>query len=227
MRIGFDCDGILANFIPAYQALTVKVAGCDLFAPNDVNHPPCWDWPQYRGYSADTMAAVWQRIATSPNFWLGLEPIWDSMNTLALCIEDLEQNHDVYFITARPGYRAKRQTESWLKTYLPYDDDAIHPTVLLSNNKGAAAKALKLDAYVDDNLDNVKAVLQESQQTRVYLLNKSYNQGDVSICVINNPTPFNETAPAWFRVEKGEYRSAIRITTLGDMLTRELVTPQS
>jgi len=222
MRIGFDLDGVLANFVAAYQALTVKVAGKDLFDPDDVNNPPCWNWPEHRGYSADTMKEVWQRIAASPNFWLSLEPYWDRINTLALCIEDLEQNHDVYFITDRPGYRAKRQTESWLKMYLPYNDEAVHPTVLLASAKGAAAKALKLDAYVGDNLDNVKDVLRESPMTRVYLLDRSYNQGDAIVTVVDNPTPFNETAPAWMRMERG--RSATRITTLGDLLTRELVT---
>jgi len=212
MRIGFDVDGILADFHKQYQALTVKVAGTYLFEPDDVHNPPCWDWPEFRGYSTETMKEVWARIIASPNFWLSLEPHWDRINTLALCIEDLEQSHDVYFVTSRPGQRAKRQTESWLKLYLPYNDEAVHPTVLLASAKGAAAKALKLDAYIDDNLDNVRDVLRESPGTRVYLLNRSYNVGDAFIAVPIGGSVFSPT----------EIRTAIRVNTLGDMLTAEL-----
>ncbi len=214
-------DGVLANYSLAASNLLERMHG-KKFAPDlDKNNPPEWNW-WYLAFTKDEVKAFMDRVERSSNFWLGLEPNWDSVNSLALCIEDLEKDSDVYFVTNRQGVRAKRQTESWLKTYLPYNDEAIHPTVLLSSDKGAAAKALKLDAYVDDNLDNVKAVLRESPKTRVYLLNRNYNQGDAFIDVSH----MAQVAPnARGVVYAGtERRHAIRINTLGEMLTCELVT---
>lgn len=187
MRIGFDIDGVLANFIPAYQDLCIEVAGENRFLLGDNRNPPCWNWPQFRGYTEEEVAEVWKRIIASPSFWNGLEPL-EGARTLAMVYEDLCRRHDLYFITARPGARAKAQTEDWLGYYIAgmigYD-----PTVLISSAKGLCCKALKLDAYIDDNLDNVNDVSDvtaprnETGQrigaptTRVYLLDMNYNQG--------------------------------------------------
>ena len=206
LKIGFDVDGVLANFIPAYQALVVLADGRNLFHPDDVNNPPCWNWPEFRGYSPELMTQVWGKIIKSPNFWFNLKPILSNVASLAMVVKDMEWKHDVYYVTSRPGLRAKRQTEAWLVECLPYDEDVI-PTVLLASDKGAAAKTLKLDVYIDDNLDNIKSVLRESPKTRAYLLDKSYNQGDVSV-----ESYFPEYGP----------RTGIRVPTLAAMLDAEL-----
>ena len=221
MRIGFDIDGVLAAFVPAYQALTVRLAGGDnKFHPDDIINPPCWNWPEFRGYSDDLMKQVWGEIVASPNFWRRLLPISMNVNALELVIESLEHRHDVYFITSRPGMSAKRQTEGWLTTYLLYDDPDVRPTVLLASDKGAVAKALKLDCYLDDNLDNIKSVLRESPKTRAYLLNRSYNRGEA----------FVYRTPEGRLVKEGENitnlilvgHRAIRVNSLAEMLDAEL-----
>ena len=181
MRIGFDVDGVLASFTPAYQALVIKHAGgVNLFHPNDDKHPPCWDWPEHRGYKKGVMQAVWKDIKTSHAFWLSLSETPDC-STLRMVVLDLLRHHDVYFITSRPGSTAKWQTEQWLILHLGIE----RPTVLISIEKGLCAKALNLDCYIDDNLDNVNDVSQQTHpqtgalsmpSTRTYLLNKSYNQ---------------------------------------------------
>lgn len=187
MRIGFDIDGVLANFIPAYQDLVVEVAGEDRFLPGDNVNPPCWNWPQHRGYSEEVVGEVWKQIIASPSFWNGLGPL-EGASTLALVYEDLCRRHDLYFITARPGARAKAQTEEWLGYYIA-GMSGYDPTVLISSDKGLCCKALKLDAYIDDNLDNVDSVSVETAPrdkkglrvglptTRTYLLDRNYNQG--------------------------------------------------
>ncbi len=176
MRIGFDVDGVLANFIPEYQKLVVQLSGKDLFHPGDDVHPPCWLWPEMRGYSPACMSEVWKVITGSHDFWMGLQEL-PGCSTLRLCILDLMRWHDVYFITSRPGKDAKWQSEQWLMLHLEID----RPTVLISSAKGLCAKALKLDCYIDDNADNVTDVVLQTDpgpMTRTYLLNASYNKAE-------------------------------------------------
>lgn len=178
MKVGFDIDGVFAQFIPEYAHLAIQMDGRDLFEPEDKVNPPCWHFPEHRGYSAETMKAVWKDIASSVTVWNYLKPYEENVAALASCIHDIEQKHDVYFITDRPGATAKRQTESWIKRHLDYNGVYVRPTVILCKPKGAASQALSLDVYLDDNLDNVLDVQKCNANTRVYLLNKNYNQGD-------------------------------------------------
>lgn len=185
MRIGFDIDGVLANFTAAYQRLVVEVAGVDRFQPGDITNPPCWNWPEYRGYSTAVVQEVWRRIAASESFWFELG-ILDGADTLRHVIGSLEDDHDVYFITSRVGQAVKRQTEAWLEEQIGMQI----PTVLISNEKALCMVALSLDAYIDDNLDNVRScevALQNERaraaamaqppklDTKVFLLDYAYN----------------------------------------------------
>src|SRR3990167_1842049 len=116
-------DGVLANFIPAYQQLILEVSGVNRFHPNDDKHPPCWDWPEYRGYSKDVINAAWARIRGCHDFWLSLGET-THCSTLRMCIFDLMRFHDIYFVTSRVGKDAKWQTEQWLILHLgmQYED---------------------------------------------------------------------------------------------------------
>lgn len=175
MRIGLDIDGVLADFQSPYQALIVKTTGKDLFHDGDDRNPPVWEWPQLRGYTNDEIKAIWALIKQSRTFWYSLPPT-PHLATLALMIYELEHKHDVYYVTARVGESAKRQTEAWLTEYLPYNRTGVYPTVLVSSHKGAIANALNFDCYIDDNGDNALDVASTSL-TRSYLLNRPYNRG--------------------------------------------------
>lgn len=175
MRIGFDVDGVLAAFTPAYQRLFIETTGVNLFAPGDDTDPPCWNWPEFRGYTKEQVSVVWDHIRLNPAFSRNLAPL-PGARELRHAIADLERRHDVYFITSRVGVAVKRQTEYWLMEHLGYVEET--PTVLIvgSRTKGAMCKALRLDCYIDDNWDNVEDCACESPTTRTYLLNAAYNQ---------------------------------------------------
>lgn len=178
MRIGFDIDGVLANFVSAYQATFVRLTGRDDFAPGDVDNPPTWHWPELRGYTFEETRAVWASIQVDTTFWMRLQPTaWWAALVLVLPI--LEEKHDVYYLTDRPGVAAKRQTEAWLTQWLPYSLMEKTPTVLLTGKKGWAAAALKLDCYIDDKRENIVDVATQSPMTTPYLLDRRYNQGSV------------------------------------------------
>lgn len=210
-RIGFDVDGILTHFDHAYQKLVIATTGKDLFHPGDYDNPPCWNWPEYRGYSPEEVGKVWDFIKHSDTFWLNLGETSDAA-TLRMLIGQLEHQHDVYFVSSRPGTRAKRQTEIWLYSRLGYPinvGSAVWPTVCISSHKGDAAKALNLSYYIDDNLDNVWDVCVKSPHTATFLLNKSYNQHDDRI-------------PVWLKgIEVS--KAPLRVNTLGEMFDHELV----
>ena len=174
MRLGSDCDGVLADFASDYQSLIIKVTGKDLFLPGDVENPPTWNWPELRGYTKEEITAVWKVITSHHAFNLGHRETRDC-STLRMLMPDLQRNHDVYFITSRVGETAKWQTESWLQFHL----GMLNPTVLISAEKGMCAKALKLNCYIDDNLDNVNDVIVKTTlgHCRTYLLNRRYNEG--------------------------------------------------
>jgi 5'(3')-deoxyribonucleotidase len=186
MRIGFDVDGVLADFITAYQKLVVKFAGVDLFRPGDNVNPPVWDWPEHRGYSKDVTRRVWKHIIEEdPRFWANLGTV-EGARTLAFAYYDLVQRHDLYFITSRPSnFGAKRQTEEWLERRI----GVRNPTVLISSEKGKCCDALKLDAYIDDYAVNIEACVStrisqieqakakgvEPTPTKVFCLDRNYN----------------------------------------------------
>lgn len=178
MRIGFDVDGVLANFSANYAPLLAEVAGRNLFLPGDIENPPCWLWDEYRGYTKAETRATWDVVKASGRFWLDLPPL-NGASTLAMVLPDLQRNHDIYFVTNRMGLDAKWQTEAWLKLHVGVDT----PTVLVSAQKGLIAAGLKLDCYVDDNLDNANDVAEKTGPdpavaTRTYLLDKSYNRSN-------------------------------------------------
>jgi len=170
MRIGIDCDGVICNFYTAYEALTREVSGRDLFPSLDITvGPPVWNWPEYYGYTAEEMKEVWRRIKTDPEFWFCLSALPD-FTLLRERWSTLSYHHDVYFVTDRPGINTKRQTEAWFKRH-----GIDCPTMLISAHKGLVARALSLDVYVDDKLENIVNVVEEAPTCRSFLVDRAYN----------------------------------------------------
>lgn len=174
MTLGFDIDGVLAWFEPAYERIIAGVLKKDLF-PWGAGRPPLagvpvWDWPQHFGYTDVEIKRVWAAIKSNESFWLGLDETPEAA-TLRMMIHGLKREHDVYYITNRTGVWAKWQTEMWVQLHITDEN----PTVLLTAQKGAAAATLGLDFYIDDNYDNVRDVQTKSHATRTYLLARQYN----------------------------------------------------
>jgi hypothetical protein len=152
----------------------VKVTGRDLFAPGDIENPPCWDWPQFRGYTKEEMSfstgPVWGAIKSDPEFWYRLEEDRGAAVLRENWRKLLDAGHDVVFATSRFGIAPDMQTAAWLRNM-----GCTYTDVTVTSDKGRFCADRYVDCYIDDNLDNVKNVLRTSPATRTYLLSRAYN----------------------------------------------------
>lgn len=181
LRVGVDIDGVLADFNDSFIKRIIDVTGKDLFPPRPFAIPT-WDYPEVFGYSTEEIARVWVDIKTDPMFWSLLPPYPETRRVLdRLAMLQQEHDADLYFITARPGKTAKRQTEQWLVRYSWMQ--MLRPTVLISSLKGRCASALDLDVYIDDRCENARDVASTSL-ARSFLLDRPWNQSHVHPCVI-------------------------------------------
>lgn len=175
MRLGIDCDGVLANYNEGFQRRIITVTGRDLFpCPN--YEPDTWYYAEKLGYTAEEIDATWRTIKEDRAFWFSLHPYRDTSYALGLISDRISHTgDDVYFITARPGRDAKKQTEMWISSRFPH---LTRPTVtvLLTPHKGLAAQTLGLDAYIDDRWENCLEVA--GGDCRTFLMDRPWNQGE-------------------------------------------------
>lgn len=167
MRLGFDIDGVLADFNSAYMALIVQVTGRNLFP--DQYEPHTWFYPEALGYKPDELTAVWAAINADARFWCSLRPYAHTHHVIDRLTQRVWNGDDVYFVTARPSLNAKWQTEKWLSSV-----GMISPTVLIASDKGLVCHALSLDVHIDDRHRNALAVAKTT--TKSFLLDRPWNR---------------------------------------------------
>lgn len=185
MRIGIDVDGILADFNAHYIPLIVKLTGRDLFPPEYV--PTTWEYPAILGYTTEEITAVWSYIENNKWFWYDLPTYPETNDSIRYLANRAKAGDDLYFITSRPGKTSKAQTEGWLarQGIIALGSEYMtvkhipHITVLISSEKGLCARALKLDAYIDDRWENCLSIpfgLAPGVGTRTFLLDRPWNR---------------------------------------------------
>ena len=185
LRIGFDMDGVLADFDAAFRDVEVR-----LFGPADhieggrpekeeesqtAPEPPVADEeaeaknravpPRLQRRRRDS---IWRTIQSTPNFWETLEPAEPSVVGR---VHDLMLRHrwEVFFITQRPateGETVQRQTQRWLVTQ-GFDLPSV---LVIGGSRGAAAGALRLNYHIDDSLQNCIDVISDSKARPILIV---------------------------------------------------------
>lgn len=169
MRIGIDIDDVLSDFFRGWNKRSQELLGI----PGDLElQPTSWDWGNY-GYTPEQLSTVWDNIRNDPEFYGSLATIVSPYFGNAL--SRLDSQHDLYFMTARKeckvGESMTRATKRWFKNHLLITD----PTVLCSKKKGLLAEALDLNYFLDDNVDNCKAVRFHAPACKVYFKSMTHN----------------------------------------------------
>jgi phosphoglycolate phosphatase-like HAD superfamily hydrolase len=179
LRIGFDMDGVLADFSSAFYAVEDRLFGTSPHPakaadPEDESNapaaqqPPAADPPQVEPSERERLRerrrrhdAVWRTIADTPDFWLLLDPL-DPHAVHRIHQLMLQHRWEVFFITQRPptlGETVQRQTQRWLVK----QGFELPSVLVIPESRGAAAGALKLDYHVDDSPKHCIDVISESR----------------------------------------------------------------
>ena len=160
-------DGVVSDFDGAFRALCREMFG----KPAHNDGPSDWEWSNY-GLTSSEKEAVWDRIGSSKNWWLRLEPLPDTEELRGCQWDDW---YEPIFITSRVptlGASVARQSAEWLEMHYRID----LPTVLVASNKGELANALQLDAFIDDKPENCLDVLHWMYpRGEVFLQDASHN----------------------------------------------------
>lgn len=180
IRLGFDVDGVVADFARAYRDIEQRLFDDRPGRPDEPEREEREQEQRARDparQAAETTAAgstharssldlrrrrdlIWKEIQATPDFWTTLHPIEENG---VRRIHELMIRHkwEVFFITQRPataGSTVQRQTQQWL-----VGQGFDLPSVLvISGSRGGAAAALGLSYHVDDNPQNCLDVRTES-----------------------------------------------------------------
>ena len=189
IRIGFDMDGVVADFASAYREIERKLfKGAGPGRPDEPEREEEAREQRVRRATGDHADApgetpaeshpphemrrrrdlVWKEIERTPNFWATLRPIEEGgvarIHTLML-----RYRWEVFFITQRPpteGETVQRQSQQWLVRQ-GFDLPSV---LVIGGSRGAAAAALRLTYHVDDSPQNCMDVRSQSTARPVLIV---------------------------------------------------------
>lgn len=183
LRIGFDMDGVLADFASEYLAIERRMFAAD---PQTKPDTPEAEAALEEGQTdamverrpADHRSRIWQEIRKTPDFWCSLketEPgVVRRLHTMAL-----QLRWETVFITQRPataGDTVQRQTQRWLAAH-GFDLPSV---LVVPGSRGAAVAALTLDYHVDDTPQNGVDICAESGARVILILDDKDPAGAAS-----------------------------------------------
>ena len=167
LRLGFDIDGVLANFRAAFRTTAAKLVRGDVedYDPDQSET----DSP----LSPNDVRRVWDHIAKTPNWWMEIDA-YEPEQIARLYGLTRAAGWEVFFMTKRPpsaGDSVQFQTQWWIERFGFY-----LPSVLtVPGSRGDVANALRLDLIVDDQLINCVEVVSASP-TKALLMQRTPDQ---------------------------------------------------
>jgi hypothetical protein len=130
-------------------------------APAAEERPAGYDTAFLANLSPRQQTRLWKRVRATRNFWETLEECEPgTVRHLQKIAHRLRW--DVLFVTQRPstaGRTTQLQTQHWLRLH-GFEYPAVYTTI---GSRGAIAKALTLDAHIDDRLQICVDVATESK----------------------------------------------------------------
>lgn len=160
LRVGFDIDGVLADFRTAFQQAADE-AGISSRPQTDEGSP-------VDPLSSREIKAIWAHVKRSRNWWTHLHA-YEPQQLVRLYELARRWKWEVVFMTRRPstdGDPVQFQTQWWIEQHGFY-----YPAVVtVPGSRGELANALRLDVVVDDQLLNCVDVVGGSTAKALLLL---------------------------------------------------------
>ena len=172
MKVGFDMDGVVADFASAFRAVETRLFGSAgptrATEPAEEEERPAVSEASSAREERRRREAVWREIRATRDFWTTLPPM--QANAVRRIHEmTLAYRWEVFFITQRPataGDTVQRQTQRWLVAQ-GFDLPSV---LVIAGSRGAAAGALRLDYHVDDLAQNCVDVLSDSKARPILIV---------------------------------------------------------
>ena len=162
LRVGFDLDGVVADFRTAFLDAAGQLLG------QDAIRRPAAPLPDFDAVSAADAKRVWRVITDTPNWWLGVAP-YEPAQIARLYQLARQYRWEVSFLTSRiptAGDSVQFQSQAWLEAHGFY----MPAVVTVPGSRGEIANALRLDVIVDDQFLNCLEVVGASQAKAMLLL---------------------------------------------------------
>jgi hypothetical protein len=165
LRLGFDIDGVLADFRSAFRDAAVRIVNGDIEELEAVESPT-----SESPLAPNDVKRVWDHIARTPNWWMEIDA-YEPDQIARLYSLTRASAWEVFFLTKRPpsaGDSVQFQTQWWIERFGFY-----LPSVLtVPGSRGDVANALRLDLLVDDQLLNCVEVVSASP-TKAILMQRT------------------------------------------------------
>lgn len=166
LRVGFDIDGVLADFRTAFQQAADEAG---------ISGRPSADSPSAADpLSSREIKAIWAHVKRTSNWWTRLRA-YEPDQLVRLYELARRWKWEVVFMTRRPatdGDPVQFQTQWWIEQHGFY-----YPAVVtVPGSRGELANALRLDVIVDDQLLNCVDVVGGSTAKALLLLREGHDR---------------------------------------------------
>jgi len=161
LRIGFDVDGVLADFRSAFRQTAERLLNRsvnDSTAPEQT--PP--------SLSPDDVRRVWEHITKTQNWWMDV-PAYEPAQIARLYGLTRATGWEVFFMTKRPGSAGDSvqfQTQWWIERFGFY----LPSVMTVPGSRGDIANGLRLDLVIDDQVINCAEVISAGTTKAILML---------------------------------------------------------